>query len=440
MAGRPWIPVVAAVALATSLALLLAALGPALTPDSPGYLNGAPYRPPVVYYAAAPWVALLGRGPGLRVFVAFQVLVGFGTAALLASTLQRFLRLGPLAGVVALPILFLPQIQAARAVMSESLAYSAVCVFVSYLLRVLAGSDSRGDLALLWAGAALAALTRIQFYFLILPALIATGAALWRAREWARRLTAAGTVAGVLALAFAMHASYTVPRAGRFERVPFAGLQLFAVALHIAEPEEIAAIPEAQVRHVAERAYAKAGRIGCLASQRERLTPSMHFHICYNPIVEAIMDAFDEETRGVRLGRQTWDDLQGLLPVENWYDLDATTLLASRGLLRHSYRRYVAFVLRSCFEHHRYYALLAGTLFALTLIGAGLRSRTRLLLLTASGLWLVNLAVVASVEIPQMRYTFYFDGLLLAAVVLALMSASREAEPSRAASASGSGA
>jgi NADH:ubiquinone oxidoreductase subunit K len=128
----------------------------------------------------------------------------------------------------------------------------------------------------------------------------------------------------------------------------------------------------------------------------------------------------------VRLGRKTWDDLQDLLPVENWYDLDATTLLASRALLRHSYRRYAVFVLRSCFEHHRYYALLAGILFVLTLVGRGMSSRPRLLLLTASGLWLANLAVVAAVEIPQMRYTFYFDGILLAAVALALMGVDRE--------------
>jgi hypothetical protein len=228
------------------VALLLAATaawiayrGVIVKPDTSSYLRGAVHRT-----AGYPLLLELcrvfpGRAGRLWGAIAIQSALGIGAATWLLVDLRRRFHLGNPSALAALTALLSPfwTLNLGNLVLSQALAYGFFLLAVRSLIRaVLDGRlrDFAGYFA--WVGAAV--LTRPQFVFLHVVSGLVVLDLLIRRRPWRRVVAVVALFATCLTVPGLVDRAWRWHRHDVFASLPYAGQQLIAGALYLAQPED----------------------------------------------------------------------------------------------------------------------------------------------------------------------------------------------------------
>lgn len=393
--------------------------GPLLVPDSGTYVEAWPTRPPVLPLVLLGGNALVGARAALYLTVVLQSVAAFVSCRVLLVELERVVSHVPTASAIGFFALLMPQFKAARTIASESLAYSFVCLFAAAIAGALVTRASNRRVWLGVAAACAAYATRAQFIYLVPLALLGAAAvvAFARTSTKSRVVLGAGAIA-VLALTLTINATYLRIRSGRPGGVPLSGVQLIALVSHVASRSEVEAANLGKDREFAERVYDRLEANHMLASQRDpNVGVSAFLADRYNPILDVVGEEFRalQPKPALNSARYLWG-----MTVEQLCELDRTTKRVGLTLLHTSWKRYLRVSVTSIWEWHRYFCIVM--LFNLVLaIGTLVRNPRVLpswLLLAVTGGWLANVCVVALVEPPLYRYTFYYDAIFVALLCL----------------------
>jgi hypothetical protein len=314
-------------------------------------------------------------------------------------------------------LLFVPHLQYAPQIMSESLAWSAVALAAASLLQWLSTRSSRTFIATVaWTIAA--SLTRVQFSMLTvglicLPLLLAVVE-----RKWRAYLPLAAVALGFFAASPLIESAYHRVTVGRAARTKAAGLQVLTVVLYVSTPDDADAISGPERRYAQELVRVAAEHKALALYRPEGVPRVAHMGAIYNGIAwDLIPRTYAQVELGRSLGDVTVAAMTHAFTPDEWDHYDAFAMSTARQLLHTAWRRYLAHILISVYELFKYYLLLI--LIAVVLVAVS-RSQPAWLLGGAGLLWLGNVVVVAAVEYPMTRYTFYFDELLVSlfAVIL----------------------
>jgi hypothetical protein len=396
-------------------------LGPTRTPDSLSYLTGSAIRPPLVPAMLGLLRLLLGAGQQ-RAFVFIQATLGFFACLILANEIKRFFRAGRAAFWVILAPLVVPQFQYASHVMSESLAYGFCCLALASLLVMLRSADPLRPFALLVGAVVLLVLTRTQFTYVVPLLLLATVPVIAKKRDARSIAAVAGTLLGAAILLYGTQAAYSVAKTGHVHRVSATGIQLLTVVMFNTVPGDLSAISDPQDRayatsildEVQEKKLGNADRRG--GAVRQTQFANAYNAICWEIIARQFDSRFGESRPSIRS-----EDMP-----RDWPKLDRITTRIAIQLLGRSWSRVARHVVECLYQIHKYFAFVVIGVLALGV--SLLRKRdTRLIglvLAIVSTLWTVNALVVALVEFPMTRYTFYFDSPVLALVLAAVAAGS----------------
>jgi len=402
---------------AALVAVATALKTPVLSPDSSSYIDGSLMRPPLIPLLFVVLRAALG-GAAARGFFVVQTALAIASCVALSRALAKHVGLAQTTTWLIGGVLAIPQLRESTSIASESLAYSFLCFAVACAIPLLWGMRSRRHLLLLVASCAALVATRGQFIYLPPLCALATLAFAWREPSWRERARTLAGAACIPVLVLLLQAAHTYPKVHRFARVAVTGLQTMTLTTCLATDAEVASIEDPATRAFAERVRADVRADGGLMEQHGEIAPPFFLGDHYNPILSRI---YDEYFEGVaHLPHVAPQDRMGV-PAPVWVEMDTMTLAASRGIARHAWKRIALFCISSIFLWERYVAILA-----LAMLGAGVLHYRRApgparLLLTIAALWWANICLVAALEPPQSRYTFYFDELVVV-VVLALVS------------------
>jgi hypothetical protein len=413
--------------LGSLLTLALVVHGPTLGPDSGSYISGQPYRPPLVPLVLAACRSVLGVDLGLRAFVFVQAIIGVASSMWLGTAFVRTLRLPAAFAFLAPAVLFVPQLRAAHGVGSESLAYSAICFASACAVELVAAARpaGRGTAALMGVGAWAALLARGQFLWF---GVLATGGGV----AWAfmrlrgtRRLKAVGLMLLIPCMAWGVEGGYARLRFGVVRSVPVAGIVALPLMLHVADVHDLARL-RGTTRDLVETALDGAQRKGLLSTSVSGLPPGLHFHLCVNGLTAEVLEGYGRTVRhqpglGEAYRHGNWDSLHALLRPEDWYRLDGLALDAFWQLLPSTAERYARLVWAQVAEYAGYEGALMVALFLAAFLCKGAPGIRGTVMLVC-GLWMINLLTVAAVAPPQLRYSFYFDSLVLVGITAAFVA------------------
>jgi 4-amino-4-deoxy-L-arabinose transferase-like glycosyltransferase len=404
---------------AAVVAVVALLIPPVLVPDSHSYIAGSLMRPPLIPILFRGLSLCFSDSTSTHLVVALQITLALVSCDLLARILGDRMGLPPALRILIGVVLSIPQWIFARKIVSESLAYSFLLLALLQAIRLLWGERSRGTLLGMVASCAALVSSRGQFVYLPPLCLLAVLLFVKGERTWRARATtlAASTCVGVCVLG--LQAMHTLPKIHHFSRVAVTGVQEMVLTTFLATDAEVTSIPDPEIRVFSAHVRDGARAAGYLADQRGEEVAPLFFGRHYKDILMLIYAEYFEHVVGLPHSedRDGMDADPALL-----VRLDQMTLAASAGVARHAWPRMVSFCLGEIFLWDRYLAILASGLFAVGL--ATLRRGgplARLLLLVAT-LWWVNMLLVAALEPPQSRYTFYFDELV---VVVALALAGR---------------
>ncbi len=404
-----------------AVSFALAALPPVIVPDSGGYVRGAIFRSPVVPDLLFLCGARSGSAASLHLFVFLQAVLGFSAAAWLARELTSRIaeqRGWPLAFV----LLGVPQFQAARTVGSESVAYALLCVTLVYACRLALGDPRRRDLAMLFLTTGLLVETRTQFAFLWPLAGMAALVFVTKIDASRRsRVTTLGSCSAALLAIFVLQGVYTIPRTGSVRGVPFTGIQLVSVLLHVSTPDDLALVQDREAREYGLAVRRDLEKDGLLASQSLALPPEYHYSLSYAETVHCCLARYEHDN----LHRSPTSAPRDDYTPDEWFEYDRLSLRLSMELMRSEWRRYARVVLASILSVRAFVAvnLLLAFVGVVGLFRTRGASRVAAIAALAGGLWLGNAFVVALVEPLQTRYTFYFDDLTLTVLAILLGNA-----------------
>lgn len=394
------------------LALVLWGLGigPQTAADTTSYLHALVIRPPG--YPVVLRVSQLLGGVGPWAVVVLQgLLAGWSVHRALRS-------LGPgLGGPVTIGLgvlMALPQLQYVPGLVAESIVYSLWWLWLSVLVDH-ARAPRPGDWLKLGGLAAIVILFRTDWVFL--PGLVGVAGAVLALRDRAWRPLLVAGVAAVLALggAIGVEAAWH----GVVNRSPgrsaFAGVNLAAVQLYLAEPQDLERIGDPDDRAVARAAHAELLRRRLTrSSEPGRTDLPVSFRLVDEPILWEVLIP----QQRARLGRDPGP--QAHLDTAGWRDLDARSQRIATALLRAHPGRTVRFV----YDQVRGFALwpmfLAATagLAACVAVRRSRRPELVALPVVAAGVLLHHLLIAVSSEFMH-RYVFHT--LFALAVVLGLV-------------------
>lgn len=417
--ARHW-PTLAAVAFG---AVVAAVVGPIHQGDTRSYLVGTPMRPPLLPLLLG---AARAFGPVREHAVVFvQAALGLLGCIALAREIRQTYGGGATTFGVAIAALLLPLLQYCSHLMSEALSYAFVCLTIAAGLAMLRGADLVTSFARFIASLTLLLLVRAQFLYLLPAVPLLLSWLLFRTRGARSRWYLTATVligAGILC---GTQALYSVSRSGGVHRISATGIQLLTVVAFNSTPADLASVSDPL-----ERAYARAvleemrgNRLG-YADRPFGVVRQMHFAVAYNLLCwNIVVGQFDRLYGSPTPALAQRGHMQDR--PRDWVTMERVTTTVSAQLLRSAWPRFVRHVVECVYQIHKYYLfvvvgalVLPGVQFAR---GRGTPPASALGIVAL--LWLVNVGVVAAVEYPMTRYTFYFDSPLLAVVLVLVVSA-----------------
>lgn len=405
-------PVTRIVALGLVWTVALALLGPQIERDTASYIADSPFRPPLLPLYLDVLHLLFGRG-FLYAAVAGQAALGFASSLLLAN------RISTLAGSTApgrwlvSTILLWPQLEHARWILSESLAYSFLCLTVWFSLEPFVRGMRWRAAAGTCVALALLLMTRVQFAPMVLVGALVVVVGLVRLRSGRDRLLVLGAAVGAALLVVGTQAAYTKATLGYPSRVAATGVQLLTVLAYVSVPADAQHITDPSARMFTDSLMAELKKKRLLSAQRREMSVARHFSyavICNRtliPLYRRLFSGTDENAL--------------------WVSMDKLTTRAAVALLRTGWRRYLHHMAILILQTQRYFGVLAALL-----VGCGVelarRSSTRglgVLLAGSAVFWWFNVISVTAVQYPQLRYTFYFDTLVIAGILAGLSRSDR---------------
>jgi hypothetical protein len=398
-----------------ALAAYFALRGPVLSGDAGSYLQHTNFRPPA-YPLYLDLLHLVFRGAWLHAAVAGQLLLGGWASLVLGRRIGRLFSVAGWPVLLAQVALFSSLAKLGVTITADGLSYAAFLLFAGAIADCLEGPTPR-TLMRATALAALLILLRSQFLFILPGGLLAL--AVVAVARWRLAAPIAGCVLGLLLAIQLIPRTYNWAYQGVFRTTSATGLQLLTVVLYVAEPRDREALPTPEDRQYFDAVLARLRAGGMLATDRAPGIPTWHhLNRHYNEICfDGIVREYARERLGVSLDA-TVSGATTAIPPKEWSQMDATLTRISFRLLRRSWPRYLAHVGGSVYEIYKTYLLILGALLATGLIewrrsGAPARFLVALVLL-----WGSNLLLVAMVEVPMGRYTFYVDAVVAATVAL----------------------
>ncbi len=240
-AGRPragWF-VAGTVLLLAATAAWIAYRGVIVKPDSSSYLRSAVHRTAGYPMLLDLCRVLPGRQGRLWGAIAIQSALGIGAATWLLLELRRRFRLGNPSALATLVALVSPfwTLNLGNLILSQALAYGFFLLAARSLIRATIDGrlrDYAGYFA--WAGAAV--LTRPQFVFLHFVSGLLVLDLLIRRRPFRRVVAVVALFAACLAIPGLIDRAWRWHRHDVFASLPYAGQQLIAGALYLAQPED----------------------------------------------------------------------------------------------------------------------------------------------------------------------------------------------------------
>jgi hypothetical protein len=401
-----------------ALAVVLSALvQPRLTLDSAGYLNHAPYRPPLVPVV----YALLGAfgGAQLRAIVLVQLVVAVLAAWALARALVAFVDEPPRLAYLVFYALFVPQLNHALCIMSDALSFSLFSLTVAAALAALRAPGPR-TIARVAAWSTAAWLARAQFLFL--APLVVVGAAAFVAAAPRARWRSAAVCAAIVGAGALGSPLYNRAFNGAFLSLGAKGMHLLAVVTYVAQPDDLSALHDPVERRFESEVLAQAKEKRLLRSDVGKYQPEAHhFYGVFDPIA---LDTIEHHYAASVLGRPVPHGLvgDGFSPRE-WGEFDRFATHVALQLLTRNAGRYLVHIFTCAYQLYRVFGFLVLVLLAIGLLAW--RRPTGQLLLLVSILWIANLALVSLVQVPYMRYTFPTDAVVLAALIPVVVRATR---------------
>ncbi|HJT79239.1 MAG TPA: hypothetical protein VJ739_18730, partial [Gemmataceae bacterium] len=279
--------------------------------------------------------------------------------------------------------------------------------------------DGRRFLLLL-AWQALALLARTQAVVLV-PFSLLLGALVGSRQR--RALQVAGVVAGVAAVGLAQGAYHWAAN-GTFGPVRSSGIQLLTSVAYVLREGDVSRVPPGEDRRFVEGLYRRLHEGHLLAWQNapSGIPRSHHFGKVYN---EICWNAVGPQYAEVFLHRPVSGGVDGMLrqmSPDEWRQLDAGTRRIALELLPAAGGRYAENVVRCVYETQKLNLLIVAVMLG---VGASLLTTSRGVggsLLLLAGAWCANTLLVAMVEYPMSKYTFYFDVPVCVAVAAALLA------------------
>ena len=386
----------------------LTVLGPVIQPDTASYIADSPFRPPLLPLYLNLLQVLFGPG-FLYAAVAAQAAIGFASSLLLGNRISALARSTEPGRWLVVSILLWPQLENARYILSESLAYSFLCLMVWFSLEPFV-------LGMRWRAAAgtclalaLLLMTRVQFAYMVLVGALAVVAGLVRLRGGRDRAFILGAAVGAALLVVGTQAAYTTATLGYPSRVAATGPNLLTVLAYVSVPADAHRITDPLARTFMDSLMAELEKKRLLSSQRLGMSVARHFSyttICNHTLIPLYRRMFSRNV-----------DEDAL-----WVSMDKLTTRAAVELLRTGWRRYLHHMAILILQTQRYFGVLAAFLIACG-VELARRSSTRGLGILLAGVavcWWLNVISVTAVQYPQLRYTFYFDTLVIAAILAGL--------------------
>jgi hypothetical protein len=404
---------------AAVMAVVALLIPPVLVPDSHSYVVGSLMRPPLIPILFRALSVCFSDSMTTHLVVALQIALALVSCTSLAWILGEGMGLPRALRILVGIVLSIPQWIFARWIASESLAYSFLLLAVVSAIRLLWGYRSRRTLLGMVGSCAAAVSSRGQFVYLAPLCLLAVVLFVQRERTWRARTTTLAASAAVGACVLGLQAMHTFPKVHHFTRVAVTGVQEMILTTFLATDAEVASIPDPEIRVFSAHIREGARAAGYLVDQRGPDVAPIFFSRHYADILMVIYAEYFGRVVGLPPSEHTdATDADPTLLVR----LDQMTLAASAGVARHAWPRMVSFCLGEILLWDRYLAILASGLFAVGLATWRRGGPLSRLVLVVASLWWVNMLLVAALEPPQNRYTFYFDELV---VVVALALAGR---------------
>jgi hypothetical protein len=411
------------------------------TSQDTSYIDGHALRAPVVPLILRALRALLPSSIYLRAFDGLQAAVAFAATTVLTTSLSRRLRFDRVTATVVWLTLGLAQFRAVANVQSESISYSLLSLSLAAALPLFWGQRSLRELLLMTASAALLVLTRPQFVYLVPVVVLVFALYVFTEPTWKGRARAVGAGAMIAIGGLGLQALHTGTHVGVAGGAAYGGSQIFAVVLTVATEADVDAVADPEVRAFASSIWRGAREAHELASQGDGvgLPPAHYTSLTYNSIINRIF-AWHGETRGE--GGVEPPDLRAVRRADaaSLVRLNDLCIRAAVAVGKHDVLRFVRLVVSEVFFWERYMTFVVGGLLVASAVRLRRSPTARLTFAIAVG-WVVNLLFVAALEVPEQRYTFYFDAyvaaLVLAFAIQALGTRTEEASGHAAAAAPG---
>lgn len=405
-----------AVALLAIAAVWVLSRGYTLTDDSGGYLDRVVFRTPLYPLLLATCGKILGEHQ-LPAALTVQLLIVLAGIYALVSRLRTDLRLRDAVSWAVILALLFPIVgppRAANRILPEALAYALVLLaFERFLAAVRTRDSGRFGVYCLWA--ALGMLARPQLLFL--HALSLAGVLYLTLRGTGRRtiMTAVGLWMAFALFAVGADRAYHSVVHGRFVNIPFSGIQLVAQALYVSQPgDERFLDPRQADLFLTVRAHADAK--GLLASANPvhgGLTRfADHHRQSYNRLVWGTLVP-DLEQAGI---------LDSERSAEGMIAVDRTLLPIASRLIRARPGGYLHLLAANVVRHHGtaflvFLVLATATLAWRSVAADDWPATVALFTLIAH---FANVGLIVLVEPLHLKYSFYTESILVAALFLCL--------------------
>jgi hypothetical protein len=385
------------------------------TSKDTSYIDGHALRAPVVPLILRALRALLPSSIYLRAFDGLQAAVAFAATTVLAAGLSRRLLLDRVTATLVWLTLGLAQFRAVANVQSESFSYSLLSLSLAAALPLFWGERSFRALLLMTASAALLVLTRPQFVYLVPVVVLAFAVYVFTEPTWKARARAVGAGVTIAIGGLGLQALHTGTHVGVAGGAAYGGSQILAVVLTVANESDVEAIADPQVRAFASSVWRGSRDARDLANQGGDTPPALYTAATYNNIINRIF-AWREGAPGE--GGAEPADLRAVRGADAaaLVRLNDLCIRAAVSLGRHDLLRFARLVVSEVFMWERYMNFVVVGLIVAS-VGRLRRSPSARLAFALALAWLVNVFFVTSVEIPDQRYTFYFDAFIAALVI-----------------------